>query len=289
MDYEIAWQGTASLAESPTWDHVEKKLYWLDIVEKKLNILDVQAKKNVEFQMPALIGSVVRGKIGSALATIDRSLMSIDLNNGKIETIAELVPKTRPDMRVNDGKCDAKGRFWIGVATEDKNKRGKLYKYDIDHSITEMDDDIIFSNGMGWNPAHTIFYYVDSERRCVFNYDYDLISGTITSRKIFIQFEQDAAFKPDGLTVDKTGNVWLACFNGAKILCINSNGLIVKDYKLPVQRPTSCMFGGNDLKTLFITSCAKDVNETTKLPFPAGSIFSIETDCVGIPEYFYAG
>jgi sugar lactone lactonase YvrE len=289
MDCKIAWAGPASLAESPTWHVKDKKLYWIDIAENKLNVLDIKIGENREYQMPGLIGSVVVCAQGGILATVERSLIAMDLSNGRIETIATLIPDNRPDLRVNDGKCDCMGRFWIGVATEDKNKKGKLYRYDIDGQIHEMEDDIIFSNGMGWNPDCSRFYYVDSERHCVYQYKFESKLGKITARNVLIQFDKKASFKPDGLTVDALGFIWVACFNGGKIIRLKPDGTVDQEFKLPVQRPTSCMFGGDDLKTLFVTSCARDVNESQKLPTPAGSIFAISTGISGLPEYPFAG
>ncbi len=186
------------------------------------------------------------------------------------------------------GKCDRRGRFWIGVASQEKTGRGGLYRYDIDGTLTLMEEDVRFSNGLTWSPNNKFFYYVDSAKYCIYKYDFDLDKGTISNRSILLQLD-NASDIPDGLTIDRDGFLWLALYSGGKLIRIHPNGEIDKTIMLPVERPTSCAFGGDNEETLFVTSCSRDLHEVDTLNLPAGHIFALQVKIGGIPDSLFNG
>ncbi len=284
----IVWPGRAALGESATWNHIEKKLYWIDITKGRINCLDVATGENDYVQVTGVLGTVVARAKGGVLATLANNVIALDFASQKIEILATVFPASRDDLRMNDGKCDSRGRFWIGVATTKKYGHGGLYRYDADGTLTTMEKDVIFSNGLTWSPDNKKFYHVDTAKFCIYEYDFDLDKGTINNRSILFKLE-GATNKPDGLTIDRAGFLWLAIYDGGKIIRLRPDGKIDKTIDLPVKRPTSCIFGGNNEDTLFVTSCSRDLHEKETLPPPSGDILSLQLDIGGIPESMFNG
>jgi sugar lactone lactonase YvrE len=144
------------------------------------------------------------------------------------------------------------------------------------------------SNGLGWSPDNRVMYYTDSAQRTIWAYDFDLENGDISDQRVFAR--TPAEYVPDGLTVDAEGFIWSAKWDGWKVVRYAPDGSVDQEVRLPVQRPTSCTFGGTDLKRLFITSASTGLTEAELQNQPlAGSVFVVDTDIMGIPEPRYAG
>ncbi len=283
---DIVWRGPNQLGEGPMWHAKEQALYWIDIAAHKIHRLDWQTKQHQAWTTPAVIGALVINESGGMLAAIGNEVMQVDLAKNKYESIGEIFPKHRTDLRANDGKCDRAGRFWIGVANLDlHHPQGGLYCLD-KGKLTQHETGITISNGLGWSPDNKIFYYTDGLKYCVYQYDFDLAQGEISNRRPFIQLEK-SPIEPDGLTVDSEGNIWQAQWNSHKIFCYAPNGKLITTIPMPVQRPTSCIFGGEDLKTLFVTSCSQSIGEKDILPSPAGAVFALEMQLPGLLEPTY--
>jgi sugar lactone lactonase YvrE len=161
----------------------------------------------------------------------------------------------KPSNRFNDGKCDTAGRFWVN--TMDYNFRpgaGSLYRFEQERGFIIQDSGLSVPNGMGWSPDGRSMYLVDTAERVVYAYDYDDASGNIANRRKFLRVPEDVPGAPDGLTVDRNGNLWIAFFDGWRVGQYGPTGDHLRDIVLPVPRPTSCVIGGPDAATLFITS-----------------------------------
>ena len=131
-------------------------------------------------------------------------------------------------------------------------------------------------------------YYTDSAKRTIWAYDFDLENGEISNQRVFVRTPAD--YVPDGLTVDAEGYIWSAKWDGWKVVRYAPDGSVDLEVHLSVQRPTSCTFGGSDLKQLFITSASTGLTETELQDQPlAGSVFVVDTDIPGISEPRYAG
>jgi len=194
-----------------------------------------------------------------------------------------------PFTRFNDGKCDRKGRFWAGTMDEGfPNKRAALYRFNPDRTVSQMLSNIGISNGLGWSPDNKIFYYTDSADHAIYTYDFDYEEGAISNPRIFARTPD--AYVPDGLTVDREGFVWSANWDGWKVTRYTPGGMVDMEIPLPVQRPTSCTFGGEKMDQLFITSARIDLDAATLEEQPlAGNVFVIQTKSEGFAEPIFNG
>jgi sugar lactone lactonase YvrE len=190
------------------------------------------------------------------------------------------------ETRFNDGKCDRLGRFWSGTMDRRTERAiGSLYRMDGLQRIRQMDaSGVTIANGIAWSPDNRTMYFADTPAACIYAYDHDLERGEISHRRVFAQFKSDEG-GPDGLTVDSEGGVWCALFNRSELHHIAPSGQPIQVIDLPVQQPTSVMFGGPDLGTLFITTARMHLSPAQLQNQPwAGHVLCFEPGVKGLPE-----
>ncbi len=288
-DVRVIQAANAILGEGPTWDPVEGVLYWVDIKRPAIFRWDPRVGQTGHWPMPNPIGCASKAERGRMVFADSAGFGMLELHTGEISRIA--CPEgDQPQNRFNDGKVDRAGRFWAATM-DDKCKRptGSLYRLDSDFSLQRVATGFICSNGLGWSPDNRTMYFTDSMVRTIWAYDFDLRSGELGPRRIFARL-RDQVGLPDGLTVDSEGFVWSAIWDGWRLIRFAPNGTIDREVRIPVRRPTSCMFGGADLKTIYITSACLELTRPSLKEGPlAGALFSLEAEIPGLPETCFGG
>jgi L-arabinonolactonase len=281
-----------ALGEGPVWHHVEHSLYWVDIDGSCFHRYVPATGENSIYKAGVRIGALApRAKGGFVLAT-ERGFALWEADANRVHFLNEPLISD-PSGRFNDGAVDARGDFWAGLMSENIERRNQydapIYRLSVDRTVEEIDIGYGLPNGMGWSPDSTIMYIVDSMHRAVFAYDYDIETGAIAHRRVAIDTSARQGV-PDGMTVDSEGYLWVAFWDGWSIVRYDPNGGIVREIQLPVQRPTSCAFGGDDLSDLYITSARVDLSaeELAKQPF-AGDLLRIRMDIKGQVQQLYQG
>ena len=286
MKLNLLYSENDILGESPIWNPQQQLLYWIDIEKAAIHCLDPQTMRHQQWVMPEKIGCIAFHVDGCLLVALHRSIVHFNIKNEKITPL--LQPFSEKDfLKFNDGCCDAKGRFWIGTADiKEQYPIGDLRCLSAGQ-LTIKDHGFTVSNGIGWSPDNRLMYFVDSVGRTIYRYDYDLANGLLSNRNTFAVIQGEAGY-PDGLTVDNEGFIWCAHWDGWRITRYAPDGQIDCVIPIPVQRVTSCCFGGANLDQLFITSarCDLTTDELAKGPL-AGSVFMLETGIKGrIENYF---
>jgi sugar lactone lactonase YvrE len=277
----------AILGEGPVWVARERALYWVDIKRRKIFRLDLDGELH-SWDTPMRVGSLVPRAQGGFVAATDEGFFFVDLADARFEPIVH--PESdRPGNRFNDGKVDRAGRFWAG--TMDDNEReaaGTLYRLDPDLSWEVVDEGYRVTNGPAFSTDGRLMYHNDSARQVTYVFDVDE-NGTASKRREFARFGKGDGY-PDGMTVDAEGCLWIAFWDGWCLRRLSPNGERIAELLMPVQRPTSCAFGGEGLETLFITSARHDLpgTELDKQPL-AGGLFAADVGVAGIAELPYAG
>jgi sugar lactone lactonase YvrE len=286
MKLDVICQEMMLLGESPLWHPMEKCLYWVDIVAATLYRLNRDGSTQ-KFIMPSEIGSIAwSGKEGLIAALSDR-FVSINTNTGDIQTIALALQGIKGVM-FNDGKCDRQGRFWAGTKDiEEKRPLGSLYCLDKGGKVAEMLNGFTVSNGIAWNLDNSLMYICDSPARQIYQYEFDPIRGRLGQVQVFVQVPEEEGF-PDGLTVDSEGYLWSCHWDGWRITRYSPTGEVDSVIPMPVPRPTSCCFGGPELKTLYVTSASIGLSAAKLADAPqSGQIFAVELNVKGLPESAY--
>lgn len=277
------------LGEGPYWSAAERKLYFVDILAPAVCIGDPVKGTYKSTSVSELVGFVIPRAKGGLVAGMHGEIRGIDPLT-KESTVIARPELDRPGNRFNDGKCDRKGRLWAGtLAIDTTADRGRLWRIDADGQAMAMEHGVHVANGLGWTPDDRTFYFTDTARQTIYAYDFDIESGRIANRRVFVVVPE-AEGKPDGLTVDAEGFVWCAHWDGWCVTRYDPAGKVERVINLPVPRPTSCVFGGDDMQTLFVTSARIRLSAAQLADAPlSGSVFAVETGIRGLPDPAFAG
>lgn len=287
MDVDLVFDARALLAEGPVWDSGEGMLRWVDILGCRVHALDVAAERDESFTTPSSVGAIaLRNRGGLALALEDGFWLE---NNGRLERLAG-VEEHDHTRRMNDGKCDRNGRFWAGTTAYDEREGvGTLFRLDPEGSVTPMLRGLTIPNGMAWNADDTLMYFIDSGTRRIDVFDYDADRGHIAGRRPFAVLP-DGPGVPDGMTIDAEDCLWVAVWGGSCVLRYRPDGTVDEVVHLPVSQVTSCAFGGEDLRDLFITTARVELSDSALNDEPlAGGIFRCRPGVGGLRPARFSG
>ena len=107
-------------------------------------------------------------------------------------------------------------------------------------------------------------------------------NNKIVSKKIFKKFSPDEG-SPDGMTLDKYKNLWVAHFHGACISVFDKTAKLIHRIKFPAKNITNCVFGGKNTKELYVSTATKGMNKADLEKFRySGFFFSVKTNSRGI-------
>lgn len=282
------------LGEGPFYDHAARKLYWADIIAREAWSLDIASGKTQTWQFDRPVTAVVPRKSGGLLVTKSNGLVFFDPLTGKEEEFAAPEGDTLSN-RSNEARVDPQGRFWLGTMQNNigpdeedlpiTQSTGALYRILPDGQVTQMVKDVGISNTLCWDEARARLYFADSLASVIWVYDWDKNAGAISNRRLFA--DTKGRGDPDGSALDSQGFLWNARWGGACIIRYAPDGRIDRIIDVPVKQPTSCVFAGDDLKTLYVTS-ARDglggsANEWD------GALLRTSVDVAGLPCTPFAG
>ena len=289
---ELVLDAKARLGEGAVWDARRQLLYWVDIEGHALHAFDPATSQDRSYALGDSVGTVVPRARGGVALTLGRAFATLDLETRRVSVIAEpQEEKARQGNRFNDGKCDPRGRFWAGtMAHSEAPAAGGLYRLDPDGRVHRMLESVSISNGIDWSADARLMYYIDTPTREVAVFDYDDATGTIVNRRVAVRFPARHGW-PDGMTMDAEGLLWIAEWDGG---CVSrwdpATGKRARRVKLPVDRVTSCAFGGPDLDELYITSAWSRLDSDRRHAQPlAGGLFRFRPGVKGRPAFAFAG
>lgn len=286
---EAAVAGPSDVAESPVWDDVAGELLWVDIPAGRIHRWKPGTAEPSTLVVGQPVGAIALRRSGGLVAAVRDGFALVDEVSGRVDVCC-LVETGRSDNRMNDGKCDSAGRLWAGTMAEDMRPgEGSLYRLDPDLTVSTALSGVSVSNGIGWSPDDRTMYYVDSLELAIDAFDFDVELGRLSNRRRLTVIETEAGM-PDGITVDSSGNVWVAMWGGWAVRRYSPAGVLDDIVRLPVARVTSCTFGGSDMRDLYITTASRGLSASDRLAQPqAGAIFRVRLDVGGSPAARFAG
>ncbi len=284
ISIDVAVAGQDQLGETPLWCDRTRKLWWVDIEQPKLRWFDPAKGSDGLAPLPGTFaGTQALMADGRRLLAEDLTLYALDPETGARTDLSAVEPGI--DNRLNDGRVDARGRFWVGTMDNQLHRpTGGLYRVDPDGSATRMAGEVIVSNGIAFSPDGRTLYFTDTRCHLCFAFDLDMDDGTITNRRVFADHTATGE-RPDGACVDVDGCIWMAFFAGGRVVRHRPDGGVDKTIPLPVTNPTCLCFGGDDLQTLYVTSATKFLTPQQRAAEPlAGALFAIHGAGHGLPE-----
>lgn len=291
------------LGEGPVWDVGEGRLYWVDGTGRRVGNPafwrhDPRTGKTENWMLDRDVGAFALRRDGGLVLALDDGFYFHDLDGGRQPELIARIDEEQPRTRLNDGKVDRRGRFFAGgMDDKEELKICGLWRLDPDLGVTRVDDGIICSNGPCWSPDDRTFYFADTFVDEFWAYDYDIETGTLANRRVFAT-TKDSAGVPDGSTVDEEGYLWNAELISGDLVRYAPDGTVDRKIGMPVRNITSVMFGGDDLKDIYVTSMARvkhpAVHELFRVEarpqFGAGALYRIRGLGIrGVEEPRFAG
>ena len=269
--------------EGAVWHDFEQALYWGDINRFLIHRYE-PANGNVHtWQFGEPVTALTLTAQPDVLLVVFASRIALwrPATNAVEREIFRL--PTAPAMRCNDARVDPRGSLWMGsmpnnVGPDGQDlelpwKDGVLYRIDPDGKTSEWKHNVGISNTLAWSPDSATFYFADTPVNVIYAYDYAIATGSISRERIFLK---DAPGLPDGSVIDAEGYLWTARHGDSSVIRISPAGDITERVPLPSSKPTTCIFGGPQLRTLYVTSAFSEHRL-------AGGVFSFETDVPGLP------
>lgn len=185
-------------------------------------------------------------------------------------------------MRMNDGKCDGRGRFWAGSMAFDKVPgAATLYRLDPDLTVTVALRDVTISNGLAWTVDGQHMFYIDTPTRRVDRFRV-APDGTLSERTTAVRIGGDGF--PDGMSIDVEGCLWVALWGAGAVHRYAPSGELLAVVEVGAEQVSSCCFGGADGRTLFITTSQEDMDDAARAEHrDAGRVFAVEVDTSAPP------
>ena len=286
-EFEVAVGAGAELGEGPRWDASTGTLLWVDIPRQTVHRYDPVTGKDVVRPVPDVVSLALPRRRGGVVVGLPDGLHLLD---GDHPPLIAAIESERADTRTNDGACDPAGRLWVGtMALDERSPVAALYRVDSHLGVTTMLTGTTISNGLGWSPSGERFYFIDSPTRRVDVFDFDPRTGALEGRRRFAAVEVEGAV-PDGLAVDAEGGVWVALHGGWGLHRYAPDGELAAVVDLPVERITSCCFGGDDLRDLYVTTRREGLSASELAAQPlAGALLRLDAGVAGLPTHAFAG
>ncbi len=265
--------------EGALWDDRNNVLYWLDIPAGHLFRFDPATSSNdLIYHHNAEIGGTTLQADGTLLLFCAAGkILRLDPATGATETIVSSI-KAELGSRFNDVEADPEGGVFCGTMPS-QNHEARLYRLARDGSVTLLYDDIALSNGIGFSPDRGTMYHVDTNKRLLYSFQYDEATGTLADRTVLIS-EWSGEGYPDGMTVDREGNLWVARWDGRAVYRYSPNGTAAGRVRFPVRKMSSIAFGGESFSDAYVTTAALDGRNEHEGEL-AGSLFRLNLPATG--------
>lgn len=281
-EIECVWPVGAQLGEGPVWSAAEQAVWFVDIKGLAIHRFHPASGAKRSWRAPAQPGFIVPTRAGWLLAGLQTGLHRFDPDNGSF-TLLHVVEPHAPNNRLNDGFVDSEGFLWFGSMDDgETDPTGALYQLG-EAGCVRRDPGYICTNGPAESPDGRVLYHTDTFAGIIYAFD-RARAGGLTNKRVFVRLDQTEGW-PDGSCVDSEGCVWTGVWNGWGLRRYSPKGELLQKLALPCSNVTKAAFGGDDLRTLYITSAWKSLDAAGREQQPlAGGLFRTRVDVPGLPQ-----
>jgi sugar lactone lactonase YvrE len=288
---QVACNIPMQVGECPLWHPAQQALYWVDIPGFKVHRLHPASQQHQFWNMPSEPAAIAHGAGGGLVVAMRSGFARLDTGSGELSHIAP-APYDTALVRFNDGRCDAAGRFWVGTMYEPRDQQlAQMFCLERGQLRCVWQGGMTVSNGLAFSPDNRTLYHADTTSHTLRSYDFDVASGQVGQPRLLRQFSTDRQHayggRPDGAAVDSEGAYWCAMFEGGRLLRLAPDGALLQEISLPLRCPTMLAFGGEDLRTLYITSAGnRPAAELAHYPL-SGQLLALRVAVAGLAEHSY--
>lgn len=283
------------LGESPLWHPITRQLYWCDIPAGVLHRWDPRREVHDQWELGTDTACCAPVADGTLLLGLRTGIVHFDPASGTVQPLVG-APYDTAVERFNDGKVDPMGRFWVGTIYEPRQPPlARVYRLDITRGSTRLvtlAEGVTVSNGLAFSPDGRTVYRSDTTSHTVWKAELSAATGEAGPWALMAAFDKRAegqplqtyGGRPDGAAVDAEGCYWAAMFEGQRLVRLSPEGEVLSSVELPVRCPTMPCFGGDDGRTLYVTT-ARDKRPAEELDAQpwAGCVLQARVEVPGLP------
>ena len=275
------WKIRCTLGEGTLWVKEHNSIYFVDIKKKKICSLNIKNKKKKIYKVNKEIGFIAHVRDHIFILGLQGEIRIQNLKSKKVLKSIPIEPEIKLN-RTNDGKTDPAGNLWFGTMDnlERKIEKGSLYKLDKNLKLTRVDKNYRITNGPAFIDQYN-FYHTDSPKKTIYKIKINK-NNKIISKKIFKKLTPEEGV-PDGMTVDKNKNLWVAHFRGACVSVFNIRAKLIHRIQFPAKNITNCAFGGKNNQELYVSTATKGMDKADLRKFRySGFFFGVKTNTKGV-------
>lgn len=279
MTLELLANEHNGCGENPLWDERRELLFWCDIPGEKIFAFDPKTHSHrLVAELGRECGAFSLEESGDLLLLFVGDAALLDPDSGEVKPLANGF--LQDAERFNDCIACPDGSVFAGTVDWTQKTRGGLFHLHRgfeNHRVTPVRTEC--SNGLGWTRDGRGLYWADSSSRITWLFDFDPQTNELGEGREWLY---TADFTPDGLTTDGEGGVWIAYFNGPFVRHYDQNAGFIEQFDLPARHVTSCIFGGEDLDELYITTGGGKPDDAPDNP--NGGFYRLKTSARGMRE-----
>jgi sugar lactone lactonase YvrE len=273
--------------EGAMWHPEEGAVYWTDINRFLVHRWDERSNevKTWEFGEPVTALALTTQE-GSILVVLGSKILLWEPVGDRRRELGFHLDGW-PEARCNDARVDPAGVLWVesmennvgvdGAALPVTRVLGKLFSVDGSGAARVWREGLRIGNTMAWSPDERYLFAGDTLANEIYRFDW-AADSTIANEVVWFSGHERGL--PDGSVMDEEGFLWNCRYGGGCILRVGPDGVLDRVIEIPVANPTTCIFGGKDGRTLYVTSAAASDEGN---PF-SGALFAIETNVRGLVE-----
>ncbi|MBU1438374.1 MAG: SMP-30/gluconolactonase/LRE family protein [Gammaproteobacteria bacterium] len=280
------------LGEAVVYDQRLDAIWWTDIKQATLYCYLLATETLRQWQAPSAITAIgLTSNPAQLMVSFYKGVALYQPDTGDWQVVAETEPHL-PGNRLNDGRMDRQGRFWVGSMVEDPtanppDSSGSLYCYSAATGLQKIFSGLQIANGLGFSPDSRWLYHADSPRRTIKRYAFDASSGMVTGGELWHQTPEHSY--PDGATIDADGHLWSAHWGSGRVYRYLPDGRIAGHIQLDVTQSSCVALGGRQQTLLFVTSAWDGLSDLEKQQQPfAGDLFIYQVSASALPEPLFA-
>jgi sugar lactone lactonase YvrE len=286
---EIVAKNPDVVGENPLWRSEEGRIYWTDNRSKRVYRMRpgdagpetvVDGEQAYAFTFNQGVGQ----RDASLLLFLSDTGIAVATDGGVRHAIDAL--PGQEGSRFNDVLADGAGRVICGIVTASPTagKAGSLYSLDTDGQASMLAGGLSMPNGMAFSANDDQMYVADTTAQRVLLYDYDVVTGTVANERMFLDLSSEEG-RPDGITVDAEGCLWVAMSGGWCVVRYDDRGGERERITFPARKITSICFGDEALDTLYVTSSSRESVPDEEIGLEGGALFALRPGVTGLLDH----
>lgn len=275
----MLWPVEALLGEGPAWIEHDAALWFVDIKRGRIHRFDPATGERRTLAVggqPSFVVPVAGNRLlvgnGDALQLIEGETLGAPLATIDMPT----------HNRTNDATVDGAGRLWFGTMdNEESRPSGAVHLFE-GGEVQAVGGGCVITNGPAISPDGRWLYHVDTLGGTITRFDIAR-SPRLEGGERFVTIGREDG-NPDGVSVDSEGCLWVALWGGWQVRRYSPNGELLAQVALPCANVTKVAFGGDDLRTGFVTTARIGLADAALAAQPlAGGLFAFDAPAPGLP------